>query len=373
MSIRPRSATPDLTLTLATLLLLTTGLLLIYSSSAILAMGRYQDPFFFIKRQLIFAFLGVFVMVGLQQIDLDHMRRLSTPLLVLSLGLLAAVLIPGIGRSVGGARRWIAVGPLRFQPSELAKLALVLFAADRLARSIEEGKDWRGAVKPVLVAWALCAALIMAEPDFGSTALITVMLFTLFYVAGMPLKAFAWPAVMVGVLGVMAVLRSPYRMRRVEVFFDPWKDANGAGFQITHSMMAFGSGGLLGQGLGEGKQKLYYLPEPHTDFVFSTAGEEFGLFGCVTILFFFVLLLWRGMLISLKIRDTWGKLVSLGLTFLLGIQVLANLYVVLGLVPTKGTTLPFLSSGGSALLIDLAVIGLLLNFSKRIDERTHFS
>jgi len=206
--------------------------------------------------------------------------------------------------------------------------------------------------------------LILVEPDFGSTVLTCLMLTGLIFVAGMPARWLGWVAAVGIPAAVLLVLRSPYRLRRVEVFLDPWKDAGGAGFQITHSLMAFGTGGIFGAGLGEGKQKLYYLPEPHTDFIFATAGEELGLLGCLLILGFFLFLLWRCWVLVLTAQDRFVKLASLGITLFLGLQILANLFVVLGLAPTKGTTLPFLSSGGSALAIDLMAVGLLLNFSK---------
>ncbi|HXB97447.1 MAG TPA: FtsW/RodA/SpoVE family cell cycle protein, partial [bacterium] len=276
------------------------------------------------------------------------------------------VLVPHIGRKVGGARRWLALGPLRFQPSELFKMAAVLFAADKLAAAIDAGGTWRDAL-PQLLPLGLGMGLILVEPDFGSTVLSGAMLTGLLFVAGMPARWLGWVIAAAVPAAVFLVAHSAYRLERVKIFLDPWKDASGSGFQITHSLMAFGTGGIFGAGLGEGKQKLYYLPEPHTDFIFATAGEELGLLGCLLILGFFLFLLWRCWLLVLKAQDRFVKLGSLGLTLFLGLQVLANLFVVLGLAPTKGTTLPFLSSGGSALAIDLMAVGLLLNFSKQVD------
>jgi cell division protein FtsW len=209
----------------------------------------------------------------------------------------------------------------------------------------------------------------MLEPDFGSTMLSMCMVVGIFYCAGMELKGLFIAAAGLVPFAAFMILHSAYRLRRVMVFIDPWKDANGAGFQMTHSMMAFGTGGIFGTGLGEGKQKLYYLPEPHTDFIFATAGEELGLLGCLAIVALFGFLLWRCWALVLKSRQPFVKLASLGLTLFLGLQILANLFVVLGLAPTKGTTLPFLSSGGSALAIDLLAVGLLLNFSKHAEAQ----
>jgi len=360
---------PDFLMALATLALVTTGVLLILSASSILSFDRYGDQLHFVKHQVAFGTLGVLALAYMQGLSAEELRRRLPLLLWTATGMLVLVLVPGLGHKVGGARRWLGIGPLRFQPSELFKLAAVLFAADKLAKAVESGGGWRDAL-PSLAPLALGLLLVLAEPDFGSTVLTTLMLIGLLFVAGMPALWLAWAAAGLVPAAVFLVLHSPYRLRRVEVFLDPWKDAGGAGFQITHSMMAFGTGGIFGAGLGEGKQKLFYLPEPHTDFIFATAGEELGLLGCLVILGFFMLLLWRCWLVVLKTRSVFLRLASLGLTLSLGLQVLANLFVVLGLAPTKGTTLPFLSSGGSALAIDPMAVGLILNFSKQVDAES---
>jgi cell division protein FtsW len=355
---------PDLALALGTLMLLAIGLVLIYSSSAILAMGRSGDSFYYIKRQLVFAAAGVFALVAIMKVSRDDLRDWSGLMMIAVIGMLALTLVPGIGKVAGGARRWLGAGPLRFQPSELAKIALVIFAADRLSKPAPKGFSWKAGVPAVIAATGVTALLTLLEPDFGSSVMIVLIAASMLFCAGLSPKLFIWPALGGVPLAAFIVLHSAYRLRRVQVFLDPWKDPNGAGFQIVHSLMAFGTGGLLGQGLGQGKQKLYYLPEPHTDFIFSTAGEEFGFLGCLTLVALFMLLLWRGFMIALRSKDNFLKLASLGITVMLGLQVVVNLFVVLGLAPTKGTTLPFLSCGGSALVVDLAAVGLLLNFSK---------
>jgi cell division protein FtsW len=365
--IKDRSARPDFLLALATLALVTTGCLLILSASSILAFNRYGDQLHFVKRQLLFGGLGVMALAWMQGLEPATLRKKLPLLLGFVSLLLLLVLVPGIGRKVGGARRWLAFGPMRFQPSELFKLVAMLFAADRLARALDNGGTWKDAL-PALAPLGLGMLLVLAEPDFGSTVLTALMLLGLLFVAGMPTKWLFRAGLALAPVAVALVLTSPYRLRRILVFFDPWKDPNGAGFQITHSLMAFGTGGIFGAGLGEGKQKLFYLPEPHTDFIFATAGEELGLLGCAAILIFFIFLLWRCWVLVLTARDRFLKLASLGLTLFLGLQVLFNLFVVLGLVPTKGTTLPFLSAGGSALAVDLMAIGLLMNFSKQVDR-----
>jgi cell division protein FtsW len=358
---------PDFMMALAVLALVTTGLMLILSASSILAFNRYGDSLYFVKRQVLFGLLGVVAMAWMQGLELERIRKAAPQFMALSVFLLLLVLVPGLGRRVGGARRWLALGPLRFQPSELYKMALVLYASDRLAACIEQGKAWQAALTPVAIAAGAGSLLLMLEPDFGSTMLSMCMVVGIFYCAGMELKGLFVAAAGLVPFAAFMILHSAYRLRRVMVFLDPWKDANGAGFQMTHSMMAFGTGGIFGTGLGEGKQKLYYLPEPHTDFIFATAGEELGLLGCLAILALFGFLLWRCWALVLKSRQPFVKLASLGLTLFLGLQILANLFVVLGLAPTKGTTLPFLSSGGSALAIDLLAVGLLLNFSKHAE------
>jgi cell division protein FtsW len=354
----------DLTMALTTLMLVAVGLVMIYSASAILAMGRYDDSYHFIKRQLLFAAAGICVLVAVLRLKPGELRALATPLMAGALALLALTLVPGIGKVGGGARRWIGFGPFRVQASELAKLCLVIFAADRLARPAPGKFDWKAGWMPVAIAAGASALLTLLEPDFGSAVMIVLVAMGLLYASGLNLRLLVAPALALLPLAAIVVLRSPYRMRRIAVFLDPWKDPSGAGFQITHSMIAFGTGGLFGQGLGDGRQKLFYLPEPHTDFIFATAGEEFGLLGCLTLLFLFALLLWRGLMISLRNQDAFLKLASLGVTLMLGLQVAVNLFVVTGLAPTKGSTLPFLSSGGSSLVVDLLAVGLLLNFSK---------
>ncbi len=356
---------PDLTLALTTLMLLATGLVLIYSSSAILSLGRHQDSYFFIKRQLVFAVLGVVALVVILRQDWAELRGWSGLFMIAVLGLLALTLVPHVGIVAGGARRWLGFGAFRIQASELAKIALVLFAADRLSTPAPAtGFSWKAGKAPVVLAAVLAAGLTLREPDFGSAVMMLGIVAAMLFAAGLRLKFFVIPFLLAVPAGGFFILHSAYRMRRIAAFLDPWKDPNGVGFQITHSLMAFGTGGLAGQGLGEGKQKLYYLPEPHTDFIFSTAGEEFGFAGCLILMLMFMVLLWRGMMISLKNQDSFLKLASFGITLMLGFQILLNLWVVLGLFPTKGTTLPFLSYGGSALTVDLVAVGLLLNFSK---------
>lgn len=359
---------PDLTLTFVTLALAGIGLMLVFSTSSILALHRMGDSYHFVKRQLFFLILGGGLGLAALRADRDKWKAWASPFMLAALALLVIVLVPGIGRRVGGARRWIGLGFIGFQPTEMAKLALIFFTADRLTQPKPDRFTWSAGLAPILGVVAVGAALMMKEPDFGSTILFLLLACMMLFCSGISPWFFVGPAAAVLPLAAYFVAHSAYRMRRIEIFLDPWKDPQGKGFQIVHSMMAFGSGGLLGTGLGAGLQKLYYLPEPHTDFIFSTAGEEFGLIGCLVILFLFVIMFWRGFIISMHTPDPFLKLVALGLTAMLGLQVLVNLFVVLGLAPTKGTTLPFLSYGGSAILTDLVAIGLLLNISRKGSE-----
>ncbi len=365
LSARRADAPVDLGLAWATILLLACGLLLIYSTSYVLAMSRMNDPYHYIKKQLMFVGMGLGVGLYLMKTPSETLRRYSGPALALVLGMLALVLIPGIGKVAGGARRWLGAGPLRFQPSELAKIALVLFVANRLSHPGEGAKLWLRGKQGAMLAIAAAAGLTLLEPDFGSAVMLTLIGVSLLYVSGINLKTLWISALALLPLAAFFIIRSPYRMRRVTTFFDPWADPNGAGFQIVHSMMAFGSGGVSGEGLGQGKQKLFYLPEPHTDFIFATAGEEFGLVGCLTLLAIMMVFLWRGLAIALRNQDEFKKYAALGLSVYLGLQMVVNLFVVLGLAPTKGSTMPFLSSGGSSLVVNLMAVGLLLNFSRR--------
>lgn len=363
-------ARPDFLMALAALALVTTGLILILSASSILSYGRFGDSLHFVKHQAAFGLVGVMALVWAQGVPMEQLRRRLPLALGIATFLVLAVLVPGLGHRVGGARRWLGFGPLRFQPSELFKIVAVLFAADKLAKAEENGEGWKSAL-PRLAPLGLGLLLILAEPDFGTTVLTSLMLLGMLFVAGMPGVWLAWAGLAAAPVLAFLILHWRYRLWRVEVYLNPWKYASGKGFQICHSMMAFGTGGIFGVGLGQGRQKLYYLPEPHTDFIFATAGEELGLLGCLLILGFFMMLLWRCWLVVLKSRNAFQRLGSLGLTLCLGLQILANLFVVLGMAPNKGTTLPFLSSGGSALALDLLAVGLMLNFSKQVEPAHH--
>ncbi len=363
----PRKVSPDYFLFLVVVALVGFGVVMVYSASAILATDRFHDPYFFLKKQCFWAVLALAVLWAVMSVDYRRWRALVLPLLVVSVGLLVLVLLPGFGQSINGTRRWLRWGPFSFQPTEPAKLALVLYLADFLARRREVVTSfWRGFLPPLVVTGVM-AGLILRQPDLGSSVALVAVVLCMLYVAG----ARHVHMTLVGAAAVpviaLAVTGASYRLRRVFAFLDPWADPRGAGFQIIQSYLALGGGGLTGRGLGESKQKLFYLPEPHTDFIFAIVGEELGFVGAVCTVALFGLLLWRGVRIALRVADPFGALAALGVTAMLGTQALVNLGVVVGLLPTKGLPLPFVSFGGSSLVVAMASVGLLLNISLHAD------
>jgi cell division protein FtsW len=358
---------PDYVLFMIVVGLLGLGLVMVYSASAILATDRFGDPHFFLKKQLFWAVLGLAVMWGVMAVDYRSWRPLVGPLLAVAFVLLVLVLIPPFGQSINGTRRWLRWGPASVQPTEFAKLALVLYLADFLARrQAAIGSFTRGVLPPLLVTAAV-AALVLLQPDLGSALALVGVVLCMIYVAGARLAHLGLIGAAAVPVAVVAVFAASYRIRRILTFLDPWADPRGAGFQIIQSYLALGGGGILGRGLGESKQKLFYLPEPHTDFIFAIIGEELGFVGAVGTVVLFALLLWRGMRVGLRVADPFGALLAVGVTALLATQAAVNLGVVVGIFPTKGLPLPFVSSGGSSLLVAMAGVGLLLNVSQRAE------
>jgi cell division protein FtsW len=359
----PRKVSPDYFLFLVVVALAGFGVVMVYSASAILATDRFRDPYFFLRKQFFWALLGLGTLWATMAVDYRRWRAIVLPLLGLAVLLLVAVLVPHFGQEINGTRRWLRWGPVSFQPTELAKLALVLYLADFLARrQAHIASFWRGFLPPLLVTGVM-AALILKQPDLGSSVALVAVVLSMIYVAGARLRHMAVVALAAVPVIVLLVAGASYRLRRVFAFIDPWADPRGAGFQIIQSYLALGGGGFAGRGLGESKQKLFYLPEPHTDFIFAIVGEELGFVGAVLTVSLFGLLLWRGMRIALRVADPFGALAAIGITAMLTTQALVNLGVVVGLLPTKGLPLPFVSFGGSSLLIAMASVGLLLNIS----------
>jgi cell division protein FtsW len=360
----PRKLTPDYWLFGIALMLVSIGVVMVYSASAIVAADRFRDPYFFLKRQVFWAALGCGALWLAVRTDYRRLEKFVLPLLLLAGVLLVFVLIPGLGVSVNGSRRWLRLGPFSFQPAELAKLALVVYLAAFLARKREEVDDaWRGLVPPLAVGGVL-AALVMLQPDLGNAMTLLVLTIGLLFLAGAKMQWLAMLAIPAIPLATIAVWMAPYRMRRVFAFLDPWQDPRGAGFQIIQSWLAFGSGGVFGRGIGESRQKLFYLPEAHTDFIFAIIGEEVGFLGATLVVVLFATLIWRGLRVGLRVADPFGAYLALGITVLVATQTLVNLGVVTGMLPTKGLPLPFLSFGGSALLMTMLATGVLLNISQ---------
>ncbi len=363
----PRKLAPDGWLFGAAIVLLSIGVVMVYSASAIVAADRFNDPYFFLKKQLFWALLGAGCLWLMLRLDYRRLEGWVLPLLIAAGALLVLVLIPPIGQAINGTRRWIRLGPVSFQPAELAKLALVVYLAAFLAKKREGLGDFRrGLLPPLAVAGAL-AALVLAQPDLGTCLTLLALTFGLLYLAGVRpahLGLVLAPAVP---LLALAIWVAPYRLRRITAFVDPWADPRGSGFQIIQSWLAFGNGGILGEGIGGSKQKLFYLPESHTDFIFAIIGEELGFVGAAAIVGLFVVLVWRGLRIGLRAPDPFGAYLALGITVLIATQTLVNLGVVTGLLPTKGLPLPFISFGGSALLVTMLSTGVLLNISQHAD------
>ncbi|TDQ42326.1 stage V sporulation protein E [Aureibacillus halotolerans] len=359
-----KKQTPDFFLFSVTMLLLAIGIIMVYSASAIWADYKFDDPFFFAKRQLLFAGLGIVAMLFVMQVDYWNWRSWSLVLLIVCFLLLVLVLIPGVGLVRGGARSWLGVGAFSIQPSEFMKLAMIAFLARFLAQRQKYITQWRKGMLPVLGLVFLAFGMIMLQPDLGTGTVMVATCMVMLFAAGAKIRHF----IMLGLLGVVGfaglVLSAPYRIKRITSFMDPWSDPLGSGFQIIQSLYAIGPGGLLGLGIGQSRQKYFYLPEPQTDFIFSIVAEELGFIGGVFVLLLFAIILWRGIRIALGAPDLYGAFIALGICTMIAVQVFINIGVVTGLMPVTGITLPFLSYGGSSLMLMLVAVGVLLNVSK---------
>jgi cell division protein FtsW len=354
----------DPRLVLAVAALVSLGLVMVFNVSYFPGGDDFGDPLHFFRKHVVSIALGIVLCVTTMRVGSDRYRALAYPLLVVAIVAMALVLVPGIGTVRSGARRWLALGPLTFQPSELAKVALVLYLARSLARRGERVREfWHGIVPHCFVV-AVLAALCLLEPDFGTVALSGILLILMLFAAGARLTHLAlFAAAAAPALAAIAIME-PYRLKRLTSFLDCRQDALGDGFQLCQALIAFGSGGLWGVGLGQGQQKMYYLPAAHTDFIFSVIGEELGLVGAGVVLALFALVAVRGLRVAARHSDEFGSLLAFGLTALLVVQALLNFGVALGTLPTKGLTLPFVSYGGSAMMVTLAELGVLLGLAR---------
>ena len=341
------------------------GLLLIYCSSSVYSSQHYGNQYYFLFRQLGFAFSGFLLLAFFACRDYQDLRDKAGLLLILSLVLMLILWIPGLGKTVKGARRWLQLGPVNFQPSELVKLSLVVFLSYFLSR--RWGKRTTGGFADYCRIWILCLpflGLVLATRDFGTTVILGLAVMMLLCLAGAK-PAHLLYTIAAGIPVGIYFCMQPFRLQRILSFRDPWKDAYGSGYQLVQSLLALGRGGWLGVGPGNGSEKLFYLPDGHTDFIFAVLGEEFGLAGCCVLLALFLLFVVTGVRVALRAPDQFGMLLASGITFLVGFQVILNVSVVMGLLPTKGMVLPFLSYGGSALWVNLMAVGILVSVARQ--------
>ncbi len=340
------------------------GLIMIYSASYVWASYKFQDPFKFVKMQGLFFIVGLVLMYFLAKLDYHIYYKYANIILLICAILLILVLIPGIGSVRNGSRSWFGIGSLGIQPSEFAKIGLIIYVSKYLTNNERIMKSIVKGVLPILGVIGFFFILIMLEPDFGTAMVIVLTLVVLIFVSGVKISFFVKIG-LTGLLGIVGIIiAAPYRMKRIVSFINPWSDPLGSGYQILQSLYAIGPGGLLGQGFLKSRQKFFYLPEPQTDFIFSIISEELGFLGVLIVTMAFFIIFYRGISISLKSNDLFGKYLAFDLCFGLIVQASLNLMVVVGLIPVTGVTLPFLSYGGSSLLVSMASIGIILNVSR---------
>ena len=367
MAVRPKSL--DFILFFAVIVLLSFGVVMVYSSSAVSAYVNFNDSYYFFKRQIIWVTVGLITMLCALSVDYHVWRKLATPILIATIVLLILVLIPGFGKVVNGARRWLGFGSLYLQPSEIAKLSMVLFCSASLARHQDKITSFVKGLLPQLIILLLVFGLILKEPDLGTALAIGGTIFVLLFTAGAKLSHLTSLGI-VGIIGIIAaIILEPYRLKRLFAFSNPWADPLDTGYHIIQSLYALGSGGLFGVGLGRSREKFLYLPEPHTDFIFAILGEELGFIGTITVILLFFLVAWRGFKIAISAPDIYGSMMAAGLTTMIVVQALMNIAVVTASMPVTGIPLPFISFGGSALIFTLAGVGILLNISRYVNVK----
>jgi len=362
-AVKKEDRTPDIILLLVTLILVTVGTAMIYSSSSIIALEKFKDGQYFLKKQIFFVVLGLISMVLLTKIDYTTWKKAAYPGIILSLIMLALLFVPHVGLKRGGATRWLNLGLFSFQVSEMVKIAMVVFLAHLLARKAHLLKKFsRGVLIPSAIT-AVAISLILLEPDFGTAVITASILILMLWLAGSRITHLIILVAAFIPVGVWLIFHKGYRLARLTVFLDPWKDAGNSGFQIIQSLISFGSGGTFGVGIGDGMQKLFYLPEPHTDFILSIIAEESGFLGVSIVIILFSIFVFRGFMIALKAPDLFGKLLAAGLTMVIAMESFINIAGVMGLMPLKGLALPFLSYGGSSFVMSMIAVGILLNIS----------
>lgn len=354
----------DKYLFIAVIILSVFGLIMVYSASSIWAEYKFNDGFHYFKMQAIFILIGIILMIVISKIDYHFYYDKANLILLICFILLILVIIPGIGSIRNGSRSWFGIGPFGIQPSEAAKMGLIIFTSKYLSNSNKFLKSYKKGVFPILGITLLFFGLIMIQPDLGTGTVLVIAIVALLFIAGVNMKFFFGMGIL-GVIGVVIlIIIAPYRMDRITSFLNPWADELGTGFQIIQSLYAIGPGGLLGTGFLNSVQKHFYLPEPQTDFIFSIIAEEFGVMGAFIVVGLFSFILYRGIKSAINTNESFSKYLAFGIIFQMIFQALMNLAVVIGLIPVTGVTLPFLSYGGSSLLVSMASIGIILNISK---------
>jgi len=368
-------APPDALITGCVLALMCFSVLMVYSASVSVAEVRYGDPLRIIRHWLFYIPIGIFIMWALSRIDVNWWRAIAVPVLGIAIMLMIAVLIPGLGKEINGAQRWFSLFGLTLQPVELLKPAVIIYMAYYLSSFPERLTRFSSGLAPMLVVLGVALGLLLLQPDFGSAVLISVLCFAMWFVGGVPIRHLILLVLSFVPLAVLAMMAAPYRVQRLTSFIDPWNDPLNSDYQLIQSMIAFGSGGLFGTGLGQGVQKLFYLPEVFTDFISASIGEELGLIGIVSLILVFAVLLGRCIWLALQSTDMFSRLLIIGCVVVLGAAVMINLGAAMGLLPTKGMPLPFVSYGGSALFGECVLMGLVLSVqrhqpgNKRMEKR----
>ncbi|ADL07713.1 stage V sporulation protein E [Thermosediminibacter oceani] len=355
---------PDFAILLVVLVLLCFGIVMVFSSSSVWAYYMHKDSLYFLKRQLVSALLGLIAMVYFMNYDYWKIKKYEKIILLVMYLLLILVLIPGIGMKINEARRWIGVGAFSVQPSEIAKLGMVVYLSCALERKQEDLKNFLKGLLPVLLVTGITCGLVLVEPHLSATVLIGMISMVMIFTAGANMSHLLLLGA-IGIIGVVVlIIIEPYRMVRLLSFLNPWEDIRGKGYNIVQSLYALGAGGLIGVGLGQSRQKFFYLPEPQTDFIFAIIGEELGFLGSVFVILMFTIFIWRGYKTALHAPDLFGKFMATGITSLIAFQFLIHVAVVTASMPVTGMPLPFISYGGSSLTITLAEVGILLNITR---------
>jgi len=353
----------DVTLAATLVGLIAFGVVMVYSASAVYANNMFGNGYHFLVRQAVFAALSFVVLVIFTRVDLALLRRSTYPVLLLAILLMVAVAL-GFGRSAGGATRWLALGPVNVQPAELAKLAMIMWLAHSLTKKSNRVRTFSIGFLPHVLVAGLLMLLCLAQPDFGSAVMIALLTFVVLFATGAKAGYLLGCILLALPVGYAAIASSPYRMRRIQAFLEPFEHRQGAGYQITESLMSFGSCGWTGEGLGDGRQKLLFLPEAHTDFISAIVGEELGFIGVTLLCAAFAWLVFRGLRSAWRAEDEYAGYLAAGMTLFIGLQAFTNLAVAMGLLPTKGLALPFVSYGGSSLIVNAAAAGMILNTSR---------